>query len=85
MEPAGSEEAMPPMLLNAIPLTPCSCMSSNGDEVSERISAGTNSVVSAYKSARLEQMAERGFSYARLDVAAVTDAFAGCMAKRRFF
>ena len=55
------------------------------DEVSERISAGTNSVVSAYKSARLEQMAERGFSYARLDVAAVTDAFAGCMAKRRFF
>ena len=39
MEPAGSEEAIPPMLLNAIPLMPCSCRSSNGDEVSERIVA----------------------------------------------
>ena len=37
MEPAGSEEAIPPMLLNAIPLMPCSCRSSNGDEASERI------------------------------------------------
>ena len=55
------------------------------DEVSEHIAAGTNAVVSAYKSARLEQMAERGFSYARLDAAAVVGAFAGCMENRRFF
>ena len=37
IEPAGSEAAIPPMLLSAIPLMPC--RSSKGDEVSERIVA----------------------------------------------
>ena len=37
IEPAGSEEAIPPMLLRAIPLMPC--RSSKGDEVSGRIVA----------------------------------------------
>ena len=39
MEPAGSDAAMAPMLLKAMPLMPCICRSSNGDEVSERIVA----------------------------------------------